>query len=114
MPRPDTPPAQDFDRWAELARTDPEAFEVERALLIEAVIQQAPARTQHRLRCLQWKIDRIRDTSGTPLAACLRINRLLWDSLAGEGGLLARLCCMRQPVHPPPGRRRAKILPFTG
>jgi len=114
MSRPDTPPPLDFDHWADLAHRDPQAFEVQRAQFIEAQIRRAPARMQQRLRCLQWKIDRIRDASGTPMAACLRINRLLWDSLAGEGGLLAQLRRMRQPVSRSPGRRRAKILPFTG
>ncbi|MGB5306024.1 MAG: DUF3135 domain-containing protein [Gammaproteobacteria bacterium] len=109
----DTPPL-DFDRWAELARRDPQAFEVQRARLIETAIGQAPARMQPRLRCLQWKIDRIRDTAATPMAACLRINQLLWDSLAGNGGLLEQLQRLRAPAHPPAGRHRAKILPFTG
>ena len=70
-------PKFDFDAWAELARKDPQAFELERKLLIERAIMKAPAEKQQRLRCLQWKLDLIRDLASTPMAACLQINRLL-------------------------------------
>ena len=111
MPNPETPTPVDFDQWAELARRDPVTFEVQRAQIIAATIRQAPVRMQRRLHSLQWKIDRIRDTSGTPMAACLRINRLMWDSVTGTDGLLTRL---QQPASPPPARRSARILPFPG
>ncbi|HEY5602268.1 MAG TPA: DUF3135 domain-containing protein, partial [Gammaproteobacteria bacterium] len=34
-----------------------------------------------RLRCLQWKIDRVREKMPTPLAACVAISDMMWDSL---------------------------------
>lgn len=81
----------DFDRWSELASRDPEGFEARRTQAIEAAIRQAPARTQARLRRLQWKLDQVRRTSGTPLAACIRMHNMMWDSVYGRGGLLESL-----------------------
>ncbi len=103
----------DFDSWATLAQQDPQAFEIERNRVIERAIKRAPAHTQQRLRCLQWKLDMIRNTSATPMAACLRINKLLWESLAGNNGLLANLNRIRSG-EPPQLRAKstAKILAF--
>jgi len=81
----------DFDHWAELASSDPHAFEKKREYTIETAIRQASPGHQQRLRRLQWQLDQIRRTSRTPLAACIRMQRLLWDKLAGETGLLASL-----------------------
>ncbi len=80
-------PRVDFDQWAELARRDPEAFEARRSELIEAAIERLPADRRQRMRCLQWKIDQVRARSGTPMAACIRISEMMWDSLVGPGGL---------------------------
>lgn len=81
----------DFDAWANLFVEDPQAFEKQRTEAIEQLIHQAPAHKQHRLRCLQWKLDRIRASAPNPLSASLRMNQLLWESLAGPGGLIERL-----------------------
>jgi hypothetical protein len=94
---PSTPP-QNFDEWAHLAESNPQAFEAQRIQVIDRAIQQAPTHKQHRLRCMQWKLDQIRNTSRTPMVACLRMHRMLWESVAGEQGLLACLYC-------PDGRR---------
>ena len=94
-----TRPKFDFDAWVKLARQDPQAFEEKRKRIIEEAIQGAPAHKQQRLRCLQWKLDKIRDTSRTPLIACLHINRLLWENVTGKHGLLNRLQQL-QSGHP--------------
>ena len=78
---------EDFDHWAELAVTDSDAFEARRSHLIEAFISSVPEERQPRLRRLQWRIDQIRRTARTPLASCIRISRMMWDSVLGEGGL---------------------------
>ena len=106
-------PTFDFDAWAELARTDPQAFELERKLLIERAIMRAPEEKHRRLRCLQWKLDQIRNLASTPMAACLQINRLLWENITSEQGLLHSLLRLQsgQPLdrgNPTP----AKILQF--
>ena len=100
----------DFDAWAELARTDPEAFEKERNKAIEAVIEEAPPRSREQLRRVQWKLDSIRDTAPTPMAACLRMQTLMWESVLGEDGLLARL--RQAPASRKRPRDAARILDF--
>ena len=86
---------RDFDAWATLASSDPEAFERQRSRIINRAIQRAPARRRQRLRQLQWQLDQIRTTSRTPMIACLRMQRMLWQSINGEEGLLA---CLQQPA----------------
>jgi len=89
-----TPPARakfDFDAWVKLARQDPQAFEEKRKRIIDDAIKAAPASKRQRLRCLQWKLDKIRETSRTPMIACLHINRLLWENVTSERGLLNTL-----------------------
>ena len=77
----------DFDTWAEMARNDPETFESMRLAAIEAVIERAPLDNQDRLRRLQWRIDQERRLARTPMAACLRISRMMWRSVLGPNGL---------------------------
>ena len=95
MSEPTTPTPRDFDAWATLASSDPEAFERQRNRVISRAIQRAPARRRQRLRQLQWQLDQIRTTSRTPMVACLRMQRMLWHSISGEEGLLA---CLQQPA----------------
>jgi hypothetical protein len=71
----------DFDEWLELSKTDPGSFENRRMESIEEFINSVPEDKQHRLRCLQWKIDRVREKMPTPLAACVAISDMMWDSL---------------------------------
>lgn len=102
----------DFDAWVKLARENPQAFEEKRKRLIEDAIQGAPAHKQQRLRCLQWKLDKIRETSRTPMIACLHINRLLWENVTGQQGLLNSL----QQLHSgksAPGTDRTTAEIFT-
>ena len=105
-------PCFDFDSWAALARENPQAFEIKRRYIIEQVISQASPGRQQRLRCLQWQLDQIRNTSRTPLAACLRMQRMLWEKLAGDAGLLA--CLQGAACQPGSRRHTAKILSFRG
>ena len=70
-----------FDEWLELSRRDPQSFENRRLESIEEFINSVPQDRQHRLRCLQWKIDRVRDKMPTPMAACVAISDMMWDSL---------------------------------
>ncbi len=98
----------DFDDWARLAVLDPAGFERERARTIDAVIARAPAHRQARLRGLQWRIDHMRRHAGTPLAACLELSRMMWESVLGEDGLLDAL----QGHAPTAHSGGARILPF--
>ena len=108
----------DFDNWSILAKTDPDAFEARRADVIEEFISHAPPDRQMRLRRLQWRIDQVRRTSTTPLSACIRISRMMWDSVLGDGGLLETLKqadgLMRDGPLPAriPAREPARVLAF--
>jgi hypothetical protein len=113
MDKTDTRPKFDFDAWAKLARKDPEAFELERNLLVERAIMRAPPDKQQRLRCLQWKLDQIRNLASTPMAACLQINQLLWEHIVSEHGLLHCLQRLQSGKHPVTSKPTpAKILQF--
>jgi len=81
------PAEMNFDAWSELARNDPAAFESMRLAAIEAVIAEAPEANRERLRRLQWRIDQERRLARTPMAACLRISRMMWHSVLGPNGL---------------------------
>lgn len=115
METTDNRPTFDFDAWAKLARNNPQAFELERRLLLERAIMRAPADKHQRLRCLQWKLDQIRNLASTPMAACLQINRLLWENIVSEHGLLhnlQRLQSRERPNDIDPAT--AEILQFQG
>lgn len=107
----------DFEEWSALAQSDPVAFEARRAQAIEEFIGSVPAERRERLRRLQWRIDQLRRTSKTPLAACVRINRLMWESVCGHGGLLEalkHLNAVPQDATPPSmAAEGAKILQLT-
>ncbi len=81
----------DFEYWAALARKNPEAFESMRQKCLEALIEQAPEHSKQRMRGLQWQIDQTRARSANPMAACLNISKMMWESVTGEGGLLEAL-----------------------
>ncbi len=103
-------PLVDFDQWSELARTNPDAFEAKRAEFIEQTIQRMPAEKQQRMRCLQWKIDQVREQAGNPMAACIKLSEMMWDSLVGPGGLREVLERVGEGKYEPPPR--AEVLAF--
>ena len=107
---------EDID-WERLAREDPVAFEEKRKLEIENVISRAPVRLQHRLRCLQWRIDMARSRSPNPLAACISLYSMMWDSVLNERGLLNALKLLTGPdaqlTEWKQMRKSAQILPFN-
>ncbi len=106
-------PQPDFDHWAALAEQDPELFEIERSKALESAISSVPLQKQHRLRCLQWKLDQIRKTSSTPMVASLRMNRMLWEAVAGKNGLVELLNQLQMPDNPQQmPRNSAEILSF--
>lgn len=89
----------DFDEAMELARTDPEAFEQYRQYVTEALIARAPERSQQHLRRLQWRIDQERKRAPNPTAACVKLYRMMWDSFAGECGLIDTLRNGNRSLH---------------
>lgn len=95
----------DFDAWRELATRDPVRFEALRGRAIDAAIRRAPKEHQHRLRCLQWRIDAVRHRSGTPLAATIRISGMMSESLA-------RLTRVLQEGGSGGTKHPARVIPF--
>ena len=113
-----TTPDFDFEHWAHLANHDPEGFEQRRVDAINELIMELPEEKRHRMRCLQWQVDSVRRLAKTPMAACIEISRMMWDSVQGENGLLEALQGLSKTTRinaPTPFTfqpRSAKILRF--
>jgi hypothetical protein len=104
----------DFDEAMELARTDPEAFEQYRHDVIEALIARAPERNRQHLRCLQWRINQERERASNPIAACVKLYQMMWDSFAGECGLIDTILNARSsPDSMKSLLPKAKVLSFS-
>lgn len=110
MPVKDTDLQFNFDHWASVAKENPERFENMRAQLLEQVIQQSPEHIRQRLEGLQWRIDQVRNLSSTPLSACLRISKMMWDSVVGEHGLLTALETPEKIINPRTASDRNKVI----
>jgi hypothetical protein len=109
----------DFDNLSRLAKEDPESFEATRQVVIEDLIESFPMETRERMRRLQWRIDQERRLAKSPMGSCIRLSRMMWRQLLGDGGLRDRLNDfangMQQPggETPPPGVPSARILSFS-
>ena len=104
---------KEFDEWASLASSDPDGFEKLRQALIDQFIQEAPAERRHRLRCLQWRIEQERARSKTPLGACIRLSRMMWDKVLARGGLVDHLQGLSHTLETGRiGSRTGHIIPF--
>jgi hypothetical protein len=107
-----------FEDWRWLHETDPVAFEARRKEALESVIESAPASLQPRLRGLQFLVDMERARAGSDLAACLKAQSMMWDSLHRLRDALAELSGVQR--YGAPGAvarkqfepRRATVIPF--
>lgn len=111
-----SPENMEFKQWVEMAEKDPELFERLRQSAINDVIENAPTGHRQRLRCLQWRIDQERRRSNSALGACIRISHMMWESVAGRGGLLENLSRIKDspfsqgaPLEP---AAKAEVVPF--
>jgi len=96
-----------------LAKEDPDRFEALRLETIDDFISQVPESKRLHLRRLQWRIDQVRDRAGTPLAACVALSRMMWDSFSDLRECYQELQEDGQPMHPRhPQPRNAKVLAF--
>ena len=98
----------DFEEWALLAKTDPEAFEAKRKESIARLIAGASPASQTRLNGLQWRIDTERRLASTPLSSCIQIFNQMWKSVYGERGLQEALRGLEG--HPLPEHPSAVVL----
>lgn len=112
----------DFDRWAKLAETDPDAFEAARSAAIEDLLESFPVESRERMRRLQWRIDQERRLAKSPMGACIRLSKMMWRQMLGEGGLRERLLELggalggeKAPVPAPQARASegAQVLAFS-
>ena len=103
-------PLIEFETWAQLAQSDPAAFEARRARVIEDLILGMPEHKRQRMRCLQWKIDQVRAQCRTPMAACVKLSEMMWDSLVGPGGLKDAL--ERLSTDSPAPLPKARVMKF--
>ncbi len=106
----------DFDEMARLATEDPEAFERRREQLLTTAIEKAAPDVQRRLRGLQWQVDQVRNTTSNPMASCIRISRMMWDSVLEKDGLLEnlhRLQYAQQPQQPHAGKTATVVQLFN-
>lgn len=103
-----------FNEWKRLASSDPEAFEKERQLVIEAFLSRCA--THPRLRCVQWRIDMERRKYRHPLVSCVHLYNMMWNYVHAENGfldalhLLADSGCAATPLQYPV--KSARILQF--
>lgn len=71
----------DFDEWMMLAKNDPDKFEEQRRQRIESFFNNVPEDKIQRLRGLQWQIDQARKLASTPMASCIAISNMMWESV---------------------------------
>jgi hypothetical protein len=70
-----------FEYLSKLAAENPDKLEALRAEHIEQVIENAPQQYRRRLRGLQFQVDCERRKHNTPLASCIAISSMMYDSL---------------------------------
>lgn len=104
----------DFDSWQDLACSNPEAFEAKRRDFVNAVIDQVPESRQHRLRCLQWRIEKVCSTSSNPISASVRLSRMMWEAIGRQQELIHRLAYSNESKAQGYQPRQASIIHFPG
>ena len=72
----------DFETLVALAKNDPAALDRIRKEASETIINGARQDIQQRLRGLQFQIDMEIRRSKSPLDGCIRISRMMHDSLS--------------------------------
>ncbi|MGR9105620.1 MAG: DUF3135 domain-containing protein [Gammaproteobacteria bacterium] len=103
----------DFDYWCKLAEDDPESFEHLREHMIRELINSSPAILRPRLRGLQWRIDMEIRLSKNAVDRCIRINRMMMNSVYANGGLIETLRNLVAPeVGQAPALARGLVIPF--
>jgi len=102
-----------FETWMSLWQESPEAFESLRTKRIETFINSVPEPHRDRLRCLQWKIDRVRERAANPLAATIAISEMMWQSFNELGERYRELAGIMEGRQTKPSRRTATVLPFN-
>jgi len=104
----------DFETLIELSKTDPRALDRIKQEASAALIDEAPAKYQQRLRGLQFQIDMEVRKAKSPMEGCIRISQLMQESLSKLRSSLNNIS-QDQPLHlvvEAPQPISAEILPF--
>ncbi len=108
----------DHETLVELSEKDPEAIEKIRREATEALINRAPEVYQRRLRGLQFQIDMEVRRSKSPMESCLRVSKMMHDSMGKLRHSLNQvtgetdICPSPIEESEPEERRTADILEF--
>ncbi|MBL1294445.1 MAG: DUF3135 domain-containing protein [Thiotrichales bacterium] len=99
----------DFDTWMQLFEEDPAAFEAKRQGEIDQFMSGLSDKSRDRMGKLQWRINKERERSSSPMESCLRVHNMMWDSVYGERGLLYGLellieTCETREIRQPTGQ----------
>jgi hypothetical protein len=97
-----------FDELMDLARNDPDGFELLRAELIDDFIGCRSEGVQSRLRGRQFVIDARRQVAGSPMKALLDIQGMMHDSVLG----LREVLLVKPDTSDTPVPTSPQILPF--
>ena len=72
----------DFDTLKAMAEQNPQALEDLRQQFVNDLIANAPPAVQRRLRGLQFQIDAQRRIHKNPLAACIKLSEMMYESFS--------------------------------
>ncbi len=105
----------DFEQWSTLAKKEPQRFEELRQQAIDKILHSSPEKLKKRMQGLQWQIDQIRNTSKTPISACIKISSMMWENVLGEEGLVESIEKLSVPQQKEAARKnkKATILKFN-
>jgi len=70
----------DFDKWAQLYKSDPKAFEQEREKLLNDVIDSSNHKQRRRLLGIKFKLNSQRSYSRSDTYFLITSSELMWDS----------------------------------
>lgn len=80
--------APSFEYQAVLAKEQPELFEFRRTTILNAFHRlHVDEKDPERGRRIQWRVDRERERHTNALGACVALNKMMNESMWGEGGL---------------------------
>ncbi|WP_022962336.1 DUF3135 domain-containing protein [Halopseudomonas pelagia] len=97
-----------FDEMKIMALEQPEALENLRQLLTAELIKNAPPCRRRRLEGLAFVIEAERRKARNPMQACIRLSRMMLDSLVE----LKESLDMHRPCNAPEEPRTAIVIPF--
>ena len=100
-----------FDELVEINRHSPADLEALRTGLIKHTIDQAPEATRRRLNGLQFQIEMERRRASNALAACIKISRMMHESLGELTSLLRPESSEGYGIDSPP-RQTANVIPL--